>query len=1177
MYWTQGLEFAAAPSLSVAQSGLVPGEIITGLDIAYNFSPSDMAGKSTPNLAPADAAQQWAIPNAGPFLSTFNDSYGSYWFSITNASGSGGLPSGNFSSSQYITTTYKQPLTAFTVSDCFGHYPSALLNNPSSGAIALQWGGNLTISWVSTSNGNTTWDVNVLGTDIGHVNIPDNSLGCIVVRRNSQNLVQVYTSAGIGASLPLTVAQSATVTGTFSTSSALEFGDASNSFWGIQSSARVWHLDVPDDGLVQQFAALRPAMWNRGPGAAIAMGPSGSSSSLAVSVAGVTNTQAVLSYTASDSSPCTVTVSENSSLSPPVNDVNSSLFSGSNLDNRTGSIANGLARKFVTGLRAVQQGTDGNWYSRSLQAYTTHYLQVACDTAIGTGSFTTANIPTNVGYRDPQPVNPSTGQKILPTLTASRSQIIKDPFTGAKVARVTLPADFVGGHNGSGDAGGGNLGDGAYPLCGPSTGPGPGYICTLMSGDGGYAQMYYIVPSTGAVTYLGIPRIAAEGGLGFSWATYTDPIYGYLYVQGVSGFYQAWYSGDYSAASPGAYATMSYNTLFTGTTFAAMVHAFNPAFDPTYFTCGNSRANGDYITVGCGRNGQDSYGWGAVYSVSSNAIVAAGAPHLNSTTSWCALHNQDGIYNLAMQELSLHGFSGNGTVLGQGPYTTTLSGDINASVTSIGISGEPECSGCGSDPALPVAAVGDWFTFPSGEIVRIVTKTSSTAWVVTRGANGTTAAPQSSGAVMTATCAPSTPWLSFWQFTEDPDMADTTNAYYTYDDAYWTQTGGHASFGATFEAGEGYNGYIVRPGSGTASPITQVNQPIANVGAQSTFAGAFNYCFGETCKEYPYVGPTGTTWLTDDHSFAGTGDGSWTNKAGNLYVFTPNVNYSYYLYTPKYQSIETVTGQAWAIGTTYYYTNISGPGSAIGTTTAYNQQVCQAYLAGECYAGSTPGQIYFNTSQALTAGGECGSGVDFCALNYGWWANALIQIGQNNVGRVLTYGLNTFREPMDYTISSTLPDGSWTLFVTGDNKSIARGDAPSHVLMVKQTPFTPPDAVDRTKFVPVTMSLTAHGTGAVAAAVKFGYAEYGAPSAYHCSQYADICVANTNAAPPADGTTAPFQYATSDTWTGISCASTCSITIPVLPGHLAYAQAEYLNSSGAVVATDAPVLIGDNM
>jgi hypothetical protein len=131
--------------------------------------------------------------------------------------------------------------------------------------------------------------------------------------------------------------------------------------------------------------------------------------------------------------------------------------------------------------------------------------------------------------------------------------------------------------------------------------------------------------------------------------------------------------------------------------------------------------------------------------------------------------------------------------------------------------------------------------------------------------------------------------------------------------------------------------------------------------------------------------------------------------------------------------------------------------------------------------------------------------------------------------------------------------------------------------MVKQTPFTPPDAVDRTKFVPVTMSLTAHGTGAVAAAVKFGYAEYGAPSAYHCSQYADICVANTNAAPPADGTTAPFQYATSDTWTGISCASTCSITIPVLPGHLAYAQAEYLNSSGAVVATDAPVLIGDNM
>jgi hypothetical protein len=95
----------------------------------------------------------------------------------------------------------------------------------------------------------------------------------------------------------------------------------------------------------------------------------------------------------------------------------------------------------------------------------------------------------------------------------------------------------------------------------------------------------------------------------------------------------------------------------------------------------------------------------------------------------------------------------------------------------------------------------------------------------------------------------------------------------------------------------------------------------------------------------------------------------------------------------------------------------------------------------------------------------------------------------------------------------------------------------------------------------------------VAAAVKFGYAENGAPTSYYCTQRAEACIANTNSSPPVDGVTAPFQYAISDTWTGIACASTCSIKLPVLPtvgGHVVYYQAEYLNSAGAVVATDPP-------
>src|SRR5215471_8738877 len=85
---------------------------------------------------------------------------------------------------------------------------------------------------------------------------------------------------------------------------------------------------------------------------------------------GVTNTQAVLQYTAPESSACTVAVSTSPDLSVLVHDVDPAIFGGSNLDNRPGTVAAGLARSFVVGKRAAEQGTDGHWYSRALEALT---------------------------------------------------------------------------------------------------------------------------------------------------------------------------------------------------------------------------------------------------------------------------------------------------------------------------------------------------------------------------------------------------------------------------------------------------------------------------------------------------------------------------------------------------------------------------------------------------------------------------------------------------------------------------------------------------------------------------------------------------------------------------------------------------------------------------------------
>src|ERR1041385_7893996 len=86
-----------------------------------------------------------------------------------------------------------------------------------------------------------------------------------------------------------------------------------------------------------------------------------------VSVQGTTSTQAILKYTPPDEGVCTVEISESSSFTPLVHDVDPSLFGGSNLDSRSEGTTNGSERVFVAGKRRAQQASNGHWYSRALQ------------------------------------------------------------------------------------------------------------------------------------------------------------------------------------------------------------------------------------------------------------------------------------------------------------------------------------------------------------------------------------------------------------------------------------------------------------------------------------------------------------------------------------------------------------------------------------------------------------------------------------------------------------------------------------------------------------------------------------------------------------------------------------------------------------------------------------------
>lgn len=160
-------------------------------------------------------------------------------------------------------------------------------------------------------------------------------------------------------------------------------------------------------------------------------------------VLGVTPTQAVLSYFAPSAGACTVEASTSPTYSPLVYDVDTALFTASNLDSRTGSLTDGRQRYFVLGTRSADLASDGRRVSRALRAETPYYVRVACGGDSATTNFTTANIQLGSTYNEVHPTDPANpGVPAWPTPDwTSRAAAYIDPLTGVELRLASLPTD----------------------------------------------------------------------------------------------------------------------------------------------------------------------------------------------------------------------------------------------------------------------------------------------------------------------------------------------------------------------------------------------------------------------------------------------------------------------------------------------------------------------------------------------------------------------------------------------------------------------------------------------------------------------------------------------------------------------------------------------------------------
>lgn len=249
--------------------------------------------------------------------------------------------------------------------------------------------------------------------------------------------------------------------------------------------------------------------------------------------------------------------------------------------------------------------------------------------------------------------------------------------------------------------------------------------------------------------------------------------------------------------------------------------------------------------------------------------------------------------------------------------------------------------------------------------------------------------------------------------------------------------------------------------------------------------------------------------------------------------------------------------------------------AVLGTTSADAGKGCYVVNAGDCYAGSAPGEFYINASnvtQTQSALYCCGNlptnrtdimfGVASASgMSY---TQGIIRGFDRNGGqtRVLTRGLMRYNKFQTFENFRLTPDGQVGMFyVTG-------ADGSHNDVFAMPMPPIITDTTDRTQLI-LAKQVTGLRVLGARTRVKFGYSDYGSLTSYQCRPRATPCYAVSSTL----NHTTPFLWSDELTASNGDTATSFSIAVPLHPttgGRVVYWMVETIDASGNVVATDGP-------